>query len=87
MGSENSPSLAGRYRNAFLRSVRERCPAFQGPSTNTWWDEFSKHRKMNGRQCQGRLLLGKDGIPAAQVWAHCDDFMIHAPTYEKTREA
>jgi hypothetical protein len=87
MGSGNSPSLAGRYGNAFLRRIRERCPAFQGQlSTNTWWDEFAKHRKMNGRQCQATILLGKDGIPAAQVWAHCDDFTIHAPTYEKTRE-
>ena len=88
MGSGNSPSLAGKYGNSFLRKVRERCPAFQGePTTNTWWDEFSQRRKMNGRQCQGRFLIGKDGLPAAQVWAHCDDFLIHASTYEKTIEA
>jgi hypothetical protein len=50
MGSGNSPSLAGRYGNSFLRKVRECCPAFQGqPTTNTWWDEFSQRRKMNGR--------------------------------------
>ena len=82
MGSGNSPSLAGKYGTSFLRKVRERCPAFQGePTTNTWWDEFSQRRKMNGRQCQGRFLIGKDGLPAAQVWAHCDDFLIHASTY------
>jgi hypothetical protein len=88
MGSGNSPSLAGQYGNSFLRIVRERCPAFRGqPATNTWWDEFSQRQKMNGQQCKESFLVGKDGLPAAQVWAHCDDFIIHASTYKKTMEA
>jgi hypothetical protein len=87
MGSGNSPSLARRHGNSFLRKVRECCPAFQGqPTTDTWWDEFSQRWEMNGRQCQGRFLIGKDSSPAAQVWAHCDNFLIHASTYEETME-
>jgi hypothetical protein len=39
------------------------------------------------KRCHRRFLLGRDGFPAAQVWAHCDDFLIHGPTLEKTYRA
>jgi hypothetical protein len=42
---------------------------------------LQQRKKINGRQCQGRFLFGKDGLPATQVWAHCDDFVIHACFY------
>jgi hypothetical protein len=28
-------------------------------------------------------MIGDGGLPAAWVWGHCDDFLIHAPTREK----
>jgi hypothetical protein len=33
------------------------------------------------------VYIGNDGLPAVLIWAHCDDFLIHGPTYTKTVEA
>jgi hypothetical protein len=30
------------------------------------------------------VFIGDDGLPAVLVWAHCDDFFLHGPTYKKT---
>jgi hypothetical protein len=33
------------------------------------------------------VLDGDDGEPAVLVWAHCDDFIIHGLTKDKTTRA
>ncbi len=33
------------------------------------------------------MYLGDDGLLAVLIWAHCDDFFIHGPTYTKTAAA
>ena len=38
------------------------------------------HRPEQG---MGLIQIGKDGLPAALVWAFVDDFKIHAPTRAK----
>jgi hypothetical protein len=41
MGSSASPSLAGKYGNAFIGKLCLECEAFQGhPVLNTWWRSF-----------------------------------------------
>jgi hypothetical protein len=88
MGSGNSPSIAGRFGAAFLRLLRDTCPAFQGSlSTNTWWDAYAANQPFQDCLSHGRNLTGTDGLPAALVWAHCDDFLIHGPNLEKTHQA
>jgi hypothetical protein len=84
MGSANSPSLAGRYGTAFLRLLRARSQLFQGkPSNNTWWSSFAQGEPLDPAIGQGYTLKGMDGLHAALLWAHCDDFLIHAPTKAK----
>jgi hypothetical protein len=31
--------------------------------------------------------MGSDGLPAALIWVMVDDYLIHAPTKRKCREA
>jgi hypothetical protein len=84
MGAANSPSLAGRYGAAFLRLLRSRCPLYQGhPTVNTWGGSFAGSSSYIPSLGHGRVLLEQDGLPAALVWAHCDDFFIHGPTKAK----
>jgi hypothetical protein len=90
MGSGSSPGLAGRYGNAFIRKLRTECPAFReenGATVNTWWQQFGNNQKMDEKLGFGRFGLGLDGLPVTFAWAHCDDFLLHGPTYEKTCEA
>jgi hypothetical protein len=88
MGSGNSPSLAGKYGSAFLRLLRARSSLFQGkPSLNTWWSAFAHNKPLDATVGQGYTLEGSDGLHAALLWAHCDDFLIHAPTRAKCTAA
>ena len=55
--------------------------------SNAWLEQFEtgKHDPTLGA---GRVLLGEeDGLGAALIWAHVDDFFIHAPTREKLERA
>jgi hypothetical protein len=88
MGAANSPSLAGRYGSYFFRLLRERCKLFRGTLTpNLWLDTLSGESEYDGTTGHGMVLDGDDGKPAALVWGHCDDFIIHGPTKEKTSRA
>jgi hypothetical protein len=33
------------------------------------------------------VYIGDDGLPVVLLWAHCDEFLIHGPTWSKTAEA
>jgi hypothetical protein len=89
MGSGNSPGVAGRHGAAFLRALRAASSLYQGTITaNTWWHAFSDDHPYDPKLGHGRILLSdEDGLPACLIWAHCDDFMIHGPTLEKTTKA
>jgi hypothetical protein len=84
MGAAASPSLAGRYGAAFLQLLRTFPPEYQGtPICNTWWKNFSGELVYNPHLGHDHVLIGEDGLSAALVWAHCDDFFIHSPTKAK----
>jgi hypothetical protein len=85
MGAANSPDIAGRHGAALLRLLKQRCPLYQGrPRANTWWRHYSVDDPYDPRYGHGMVYTGEDGLPAVLIWAHCDDFLIHGPTYEKT---
>jgi hypothetical protein len=85
MGAGNSPSFAGRYGAAFQRLLRTPCPLFQGtPDHNTWWGVYQNGTAYNLCLGQVRILIGADGEPAVLSKGHCDDFLLHGPTFEKT---
>ena len=88
MGSASSPSLANRYGSSVLRRLRDTSPLFQGrPYCNTWWQAFAGGPSFNPKLDHGMVLIGDDGLPAALIWAHCDDFLIHGPTHAKCSAA
>jgi hypothetical protein len=86
MGSANSPAVASKMGESFLRRLRQRCKDFQGePVSNTWWEQFrtGDHESSFGH---GRVLLKStdDGVsPCSLIWVHVDDFLIHAATREQ----
>jgi hypothetical protein len=86
MGSGNSPSIAGRGGASLIRKLREACSRYQGEiHHNTWWKAFSSDQKFNPDLSHGRYLLSdEDGLPAVLVFGHCDDFLLHGPTWFKT---
>jgi hypothetical protein len=84
MGSANSPAIACRLGNSGLRLLRTESKLFQGtPCENTWRQSFTgaAYRTKFGH---GRVLIGDDGLPAALIFAHVDDYFIHGPTCRKT---
>jgi hypothetical protein len=88
MGAGNSPSIAGRYGAAFQRLLRSRCPLYQGtPGHNTWWGVYQLGIPYDSHLGQGRILTGADGEPAVLTKGHCNAFLLHGPTFEKTTAA
>jgi hypothetical protein len=88
MGAGSSPALGGRYGAAFLRSVREQCASYRGkPDHNTWWGRYSSRRDFDMRVGHGRTQFADNGEPSALVFGHCDDFLGHAATEEKSRRS
>jgi hypothetical protein len=85
MGAGNSPSIAGRHGAAVLRLVRSlHDELFSGnPVLNTWWSHFGFELQYDPKLGHGLNFIGTDGLPAVLIWAHCDDFFIHGPTYAK----
>ena len=87
MGSSNSPAIACRIGNGFLRVLRAECLAFQGvPVENSWRVRF-QGGKTRSELGHGRVLIGEDGLPACWVCAHVDDYLVHGPTKQKTCQA
>jgi hypothetical protein len=89
MGAGNSPSIAGRMGAGFLRKLVSTSPYFQGvPCLNAWWNAFRAIEPFDPGLTHGMVqIFESDGLLVVLAFAHCDDFMIHGPTYEKTRLA
>ena len=87
MGSSNSPAIACRIGNGFLRVLRDECPAFQGVPVENSWRVRLQGGDHHSHWSSGRVLMGEDGLPACQVWAHVDDYLVHGPTKKKTCQA
>jgi hypothetical protein len=85
MGAGNSPSIAGHYGAALQSLLRSHSSLFQGtPCHNTCWGVYQHGTPYNPQLGQGRTLLGSDGEPAAISKRHCNDFLVHRLTYDKT---
>jgi hypothetical protein len=72
--------------SSFLRKLVSTSPYFQGvPHLNAWWNAFRAIEPFDPGLSHGMVQISEiDGLPAVLAFAHCDDFMIHGPTYEKT---
>jgi len=85
MGAGNSPGIAGRLGNAFIRRLTERHPdLFDGvPLDNSWRSQLADD-SYDPKLGHGKNLIStKDGLAAALVFGFVDDFFLHSPTYEK----
>ena len=87
MGAGNSPAASGAAGNGFLRSLLERASVFQGMPVDNTFVTILKGDVYHPEWGQARVLIGEDGLPAAIVWHHVDDFLIHAPTQHKCQIA
>jgi hypothetical protein len=83
MGSAQSPSLACRFGLSMLRRLTEESPAFQGTVCENGWRSRLSGQGYDPHLGTGLIRQGLDGLPAALIWAFCDDFKIHAPTKAK----
>jgi hypothetical protein len=84
MGSANSPAIACRLGNSGLRLLRSESKHFQGTATENSWRQSFGGTIYHPTLGHGRVLIGADGLPAALLFAHVDDYFIHGPTLRKT---
>ncbi len=89
MGAGNSPAIAGKYSAALVRSLREKQPLIFGGKgrENCWRTGFDNGSTYDPKSGMGMVWEGCDGLPAALIWQYVDDYLLHAPTYEKLCEA
>jgi hypothetical protein len=87
MGSANSPAIACRIGNSCLRQLRERSSIFRGKATENTWRAALAGESVDAKQGYGRVEIGEDGLPVAQIWGMVDDFLVHAPTKKKCYQA
>ena len=86
MGSSNSPAIACRIGQGFLRLLRSRYKVFQGKGrANCYWTGFTELGYDPARG-YGFIMENSDGL-TVQVWGFVDDFLIHGPTHELVTEA
>jgi hypothetical protein len=52
-----------------------------------WLNALTGSSEYDGTMGHGIVLDGEDGLPTVLAWAHCDDFLIHGPTIDKTTAA
>ena len=80
MGSASSPGLAGRYGTSLLRQLRETEEVFQGTLMDNGWSMHIQGKRRDHQSGLCLVLVRQDGTPAALMWIHVDDILIHGPT-------
>jgi hypothetical protein len=85
MGAGNSPGIAGRLGNAFVRRLMERHPdLFEGvPLENTWRGQLTGKAYDSHLGHGKNLISAKDGLPVALLFDFVDDFLLHCLTKAK----
>jgi hypothetical protein len=87
MGLGASPGIVGHMGASLLRKLLHTCLLYQGDvHNNRWWRAFATKKGFNPDLCHGHVLISRiDDLPAVLIFVHCDDFLLHGPTYDKTR--
>ena len=86
MGSGNSPAIACRIGQGFLRMLRDRYACFQGEqSANCYWTGF-QDLGYDPDKGYGFAMENQEGL-VVKVWGFVDDFLIHGPNYDITEKA
>jgi hypothetical protein len=87
MGSASSPAISCRITNGGMRTIRDLESVFQSKIQTNTWETAMQDGYYNPQKGHGQVLMGSDGLPAALIWVMVDDYLIHAPTERKCREA
>ena len=86
MGSGNSPAIACRIGQGFLRMLRARYSCFQGTgSANCYWTGF-RELGYDPEKGYGFVMENQEGL-VVKVWGFVDDFLIHGPNLKVTEQA
>lgn len=83
MGTRNSPAVACRFGNAFIRYIVETCPLFQGTPVHNDFVSQLLGNEFRAEWGIGRVLLGPNGEPALLIWMHVNDILVHGPSFDK----
>jgi hypothetical protein len=87
MGTTHSPAIACRLGNSGVRKLRGENPIFSGRVVkNTWRNTLTGTEYQSGVG-HGRIELKDNGEPVALVFSMVDDFLVHGPTKETTKQA
>jgi hypothetical protein len=87
MGGGNSPGVACRGGEVFLRLLRESHHVFQGAAgANCWWTGFQQDGGYDPQHGYGYTLNNAWGA-AVLLWEYVDDFCQHAPNLRLIYEA
>jgi hypothetical protein len=87
MGAGNSPAIACRIGQGFLRMLRSDHALFQGLARdNCWWTGFRATGEYDPAHGYGYVLEGREGL-AVKIWGFVDDFLIHGPTRDSVVRA
>jgi hypothetical protein len=87
MGTTNSPAIACRLGNSGVRKLREGNPAFRGRVIENTWRNTLTGTSYQAGVGHGRVELQEDGTPVALIFSMVDDFLIHGPDKESTKQA
>jgi len=87
MGAGNSPAIACRIGQGFLRMLRNDHELFQGLARdNCWWTGFRAAGGYDPAHGYGYVLEGREGL-SVKIWGFVDDFLIHGPTRDSVERA
>jgi hypothetical protein len=87
MGSASSPAISCRITNGAMRTIRDTESVFQGDVEISTWATAMKDGSYDPRKGHGRVVMGREGLPAALIWVMVDDYLVHAPTKRKCQLA
>ena len=80
MGARNSPEASGRFGVALIRLIID---LFGAHPVDNFIQQYFIKKVTHPTLGEGRVLIGKDGIPAILIWLHVDDLLIHASILKK----
>ena len=87
MGADNSPAIACRVGSSILRRMALEDENFSGTVVHNTIGARLMGNSHHPTWGTGQVTLSPDGTPAGLIFAHVDDFLIHATSQLKCRMA
>jgi hypothetical protein len=87
MRTTNSPAIACRLGNSGVRKLRDDNPNFSGRVIENTWRNSLTGTAYQEKVGHGRVELKEDGTPVALIFSMVDDFLVHGPDKETTKQA